>query len=74
MSFYETVHRVYQLIFLLVGYELTTFPWAMLMVLNNVNYILSSSTICSVMFPYVFLLKEKNTQIKDFVRESLRIP
>ena len=67
-------YRVYQLIFLLVGYEWTTFRLTMLMVLNNVNYILSSSTICSVTYvPLCIPFERKNMQIKDFVREALRI-
>ena len=75
VSFYEAVYRVYQLIFLLVGHEWTTFPWAMLMVLNNVNYILRSSTIWSVTYvPLCIPFERKNMQIKNFVREVLRIP
>ena len=75
VSFYEAVYRVYQLIFLLVGYEWTTFPWAMLVVLNNVNNISNSSTICSVTYvPLCIPFERKNMQIKNFVREVLRIP
>ena len=75
VSFYESVYRVYQLIFLLDGYEWTTFPWAMLIVLNNVNNISSSSTICSVTYvPLCIPFERKNMQIKNFVREVLRIP
>ena len=74
-SFYETVYRVYQLIFLLVGYEWTTFPWAMLIVLNKVNDISSSSTTCSVGYvPLCIPFERKYMQIKNFVREALHIP
>ena len=47
----------------------------MLIMLNNVNNISSSSTICSVRYvPLCIPFERKYMQIKNFVREALHIP